>query len=171
METFQEIDEGVLSKMKAHLVSQDTLAALSSKLNLGAYLVLGRGEELHNGRQNPSILANTFEAVVAAVYLDGGFSSARQFVLNVSQDQLNGLIANGNVADNKSQLQELCQRKFGFRPVYHLRHTSGPDHHQIFEVDVHLNNNRYGTGAGKTKKKAEQQAAKQALLKIEKIKS
>ena len=169
MSEFQEVDEGILSKMKARLVGKDTLAALSRSLSLGSYLFLGRGEELNDGRQNPSILADTLEAVIAAVYLDGGLSSARRLLLNVYREKFNLLNSNGQKTDDKSQLQELCQRRFGFLPVYHLSHTSGPDHHRTFEVEVHLGNDQYGAGAGRTKKKAEQEAAKQALVRLQEI--
>lgn len=170
MSEFREADEGTLSKMKARLVSKDTLAKLSQQLALGTYLFLGRGEELNHGRHKPSLLADTLEALIAAVYLDGGFSPARRLVLNIYRDEFNLLSSNGHAADDKSELQEQCQRRFGFLPVYHLQHTSGPDHQRTFEVDVHLKDERYGTGVGRTKKEAEQQAAKQALVRLQESK-
>ncbi len=170
MSEFREADEGILSRMKARLVSKDTLAKLSKHLALGTYLFLGRGEELNDGRHKPSVLADTLEALIAAVYLDGGFSPARRFVLNIYREEFGLLSSNGHVADDKSQLQELCQRRFGLLPIYNLRHTSGPDHQRTFEVEVHLNDERYGAGVGMTKKEAEQQAAKQALVRLQESK-
>ena len=170
MSNFAEADEGPLSRMKARLVSKDTLAKLSKHLALGTYLFLGRGEELNDGRHKPSLLADTLEALIAAVYLDGGFSPARRFILDIYREEFDLLRSNGHAADDKSQLQELCQRRFALLPIYHLRQTSGPDHHRTFEVDVRLRDERYGTGTGKTKKEAEQHAAKQALAQLRKLK-
>ncbi|HIB54837.1 MAG TPA: ribonuclease III [Nitrospirales bacterium] len=170
MSRFREADEGSLSQMKARLVSKDILSKLSKHLALGTYLILGRGEELNDGRQKPSLLADTLEALIAAVYLDGGLSPARRLVLNIYREEFSPLSSNGHEVDDKSQLQELCQRRYGLLPIYQLRHTSGPDHHRTFEVEVHLKDERYGTGAGRTKKKAEQQAAKQALARLQESK-
>ena len=170
MSTFRQSDEGTLSKMKAKLVSKDTLAKLSKELALGSYLILGRGEELNHGRQKPSLLADTLEALIAAIYLDGGMSSARRLVLDVYEGELDFLHSSGHAADNKSQLQELCQRQFGLLPIYCLRHISGPDHRRTFEVEVHLRHERYGIGVGTTKKEAEQQAAEQALVRLDESK-
>ncbi len=166
---FQEADEGALSRMKARMVSKNTLVKLSKHLALGIYLHLGQGEELSAGRQKPSLLADTLEALIAAVYLDGGFSAAQQFVLNIYREEFDLLRLNGNTADDKSQLQEICQQQFGLLPVYNLHHTSGPDHRRIFEVGVHLKGEQYGTGTGNTKKEAEQQAAKQAVARLQKL--
>ena len=168
---YDTADEGTLSKMKARLVSKSTLAKLSNHLVLGSYLILGRGEELNEGRRKPSVLADALEAIIAAVYLDGGFSAARRLILNTYGSELDHLCSNGHVPDNKSQLQELCQRWFGTIPTYQLRHTSGPDHHRKFEVDMYLKDKRYGTGVGMTKKQAEQRAAKEALLRLQSQKS
>ena len=170
MSTFRQSDEGTLSKMKAKLVSKDTLAKLSKELALGSYLILGRGEELNHGRQKPSLLADTLEALIAAIYLDGGMSSARRLVLDFYERELDFLHSSGHAEDNKSQLQELCQRQFGLLPIYYLRHISGPDHRRTFEVEVHLRHERYGIGVGTTKKEAEQQAAEQALVRLDESK-
>ena len=171
MSAFRAADEGTLSRMRARLVSKGTLAKLSKHLALGTYLFLGRGEELNDGRHKPSLLADTLEALIAAVYLDGGFSPARRLVLNIYRDEFGLLSSSGHAADDKSQLQELCQRQFGLLPIYHVRYTSGPDHHRTFEVEVHLKDEQYGIGAGRTKKEAEQQAAKQALVRLQESKA
>ena len=161
-----DADEGTLSRMKARLVSKDTLAKLSRQLGVGTHLFLGRGEELNEGRHKSSLLADTLEALIAAVCLDGGYSPARHMVLNLYQEEFSLLTSNGNEVDDKSQLQQICQRRFSLLPIYYLIHTSGPDHNRRFEVDVHLRDERYGSGAGNTKKEAEKQAAKQALVRL-----
>ncbi len=161
-----EATEGTLSKMRARLVSETALAQVARRLGLGRFLRLGRGEELSGGRDKSSLLADAFEAVVAAVYHDGGYDAARRSVLTVLEPELTVESASGGGLDYKTQLQEYCQQLFGQLPVYRVTRESGPDHRKVFHVALMINGRCYGEGTGKSKKEAEQQAAKEALERV-----
>lgn len=162
---FPEAPEGELSKLKAKTVSETALSHVARRLDLGSALVLGRGEELTGGRDKPSLLADALEAVIAAVYLDGGLAAARQVVLTAFTDLFDNLWRS-EVADYKTELQELCQRDFSVLPVYRVLRESGPDHHKQFEVELSIRGEGYGVGTGRSKKEAEQRAAKTALERL-----
>ena len=165
-ETFPELAEGDLSQVRARLVGRPTLADAARRLNLGRMLRLGRGEERTKGRDKASLLANALEAVIGAVYMDGGLTAARTFTLQVLDAQLKALHQDDLSAfrhDYKSQLQEWCQRHVQVLPVYTVIEESGPDHQKTFEITVEIEQQCRGTGKGYSKKVAEQQAAKQAL--------
>ncbi len=165
-ETFPELAEGDLSQVRARLVGRPTLADAARQLNLGRMLRLGRGEERTKGRDKVSLLANALEAVIGAVYMDGGLTAARTFTLQVLDAQLKALHQDDLAAfrqDYKSQLQEWCQRHVQVLPVYTVIEESGPDHQKTFDVTVEIEQQYRGTGKGYSKKVAEQQAAKQAL--------
>lgn len=159
-----DASEGELSKLKARLVSEVSLAKAARSLGLGPLLRLGRGEELNLGRDKNSLLANAFEAVLAAIYLDGGLDAARAFALRACAGELEQI---GNDAetqgDYKTQLQEWCQKRYETLPQYVMVRESGPDHQKLFEVQVTIQGDIAGEGAGRTKKEAEQVAAKQAV--------
>ena len=164
---FQDYDEGQKSKIKAQLVSSPTLVRLGNDLRLGEYLLLGRGEEKTGGRHKSSLIADTFEAVVAAVYLDGGYAAAaglieRQFRLDIDGVRRAGVSPIGTV-DYKSELQEWLQGRGRALPKYRLGNSSGPDHAKLFIVDVVIGGRVLGSGEGRSKKGAEQQAAHDAL--------
>lgn len=163
--TCPDAPEGELSKLKARLVSEITLAAVARDLRLGALLRLGRGEELTQGREKNSLLANALEALIAAVYLDGGLEAARTFTLRAFAPALSqALEGQGDlIGDHKTQLQERCQKRFEALPQYVVVRESGPDHQKTFEVQVLIQGDVAGVGIGRTKKEAEQMAAKQAL--------
>ena len=164
--TFPELTEGDLSQIRARLVGRVTLTDAARRLNLGHMLRLGRGEELTKGRDKASLLANALEAVIGAVYVDGGMAAARTFTLQVLEPQLKELHREDLAAfrqDYKSQLQEWCQRRVHALPVYTVVEESGPDHQKTFEVRVAIEQQCRGSGKGRSKKIAEQQAAKQAL--------
>jgi len=162
MYRYPDSKEGDLSRMRANLVNESRLATIAHTINLGSYLQLGKGEIHTNGREKISILADAFEAVIAAVYLDGGFDAAydiidRHFSLLI--DSTTTPMAN---YDHKSQVQELVQTTHGEMPVYTVIHESGPDHDKTFQVQLKLK--QFQTeGAGKSKKAAEQDAARKAL--------
>ena len=164
---FPEYDEGRKSKTKALLVSAPTLALIGEALGLGDYLLLGRGEEKTGGRQKPSLIADTFEAVVAAVYLDGGVEAADAFLERQFRDALEdvraGRTVSGAVADHKSSLQEWLQAHDRPLPIYVLVGTQGPDHRKVFEVEVTVGGEAVSRGDGRRKKEAEQLAASRAL--------
>ncbi len=166
-ETFTELAEGDLSQIRARLVGRASLTDAARALGLGRLLRLGRSEECTEGREKSSLLANALEAVIAAVYLDGGLAAARTFVLRKAlEPQLLGLREENPAVfrqDYKSQLQEWSQQRFRVLPVYTVIEESGPDHHKTFAVTVEIDRTVYGSGQGGSKKIAEQQAAKQAL--------
>jgi ribonuclease-3 len=130
---------------------------------LGRWLRLGRGEEQNNGRQRPSILADAFEALIAAIYLDGGFVPAQKFVLGFITEAVENATGS-DLHDYKTQLQEIIQKNPEERVAYVLVSEQGPDHDKWFEVEVHLNSNVIGKGGGRSKKSAEQKAAQEALV-------
>ncbi len=165
-ETFPELAEGELSQIRARLVGRVTLADASRRLGLGQMLRLGRGEERTKGRDKVSLLANALEAVIGAVYVDGGMAAARTFTLQALETQLKTLHQEDVATfrqDYKSQLQEWCQRHVQVLPVYKVIDESGPDHQKAFEVTVEIEQQCQGSGKGHSKKIAEQEAAKQAL--------
>jgi len=166
---FPDSTEGELSKRKARLVSEAVLARVARRLALGTVLRLGRGEELTQGREKPSLLADALEAVIAAIYLDGGLEEARAFTLRAYGADLGettGLDGFPIGEDYKTRLQEWCQRQFEVLPLYVVVRESGPDHQKIFEVELSIRGDIMGNGAGRTKKEAEQQAARQAFERI-----
>ncbi len=161
-ENFKTIPEGELTKLRASLVCEKSLCAFSREIDLGKFLLLGKGEEKGGGRKRDSILADAFEAVLAAIYLDGGMEAARKHVLRFVLPELEHK-EDGCFKDYKTALQEIIQRNPEESVTYILKGESGPDHNKVFEVEVHLNSNVIGKGKGKNKKQAEQMAAKQAL--------
>ena len=159
---FKNIPEGELTKLRASLVCEKSLCSFSRKLDLGEYLKLGKGEDKGGGRERDSILADAFEAVLAAMYLDGGIEICRSHVMRFVLPELEH--TNDEVfKDYKTTLQEIIQRNPEEFVTYILTDESGPDHDKLFTVEVRLNSNVIGTGSGKSKKQAEQSAAKQAL--------
>ncbi len=161
-ENYTKLPEGELTKMRASLVCEKSLCGFSHELELGSFLRLGHGEELMGGRERPSILADAFEAVLAAIYLDGGIEPATEVVLRFVKKALEH-VENAPFKDYKTLLQEIIQKNPEERLTYSLVGESGPDHDKRFEVDVMLNSNVIGHGIGKSKKSAEQLAAKEAL--------
>ena len=161
-ENYTKLPEGELTKLRASLVCEKSLCGFSNELELGSFLRLGHGEELMGGRERPSILADAFEAVLAAVYLDGGIEPATKIVLRFIKKALEH-VENAAFKDYKTLLQEIIQKNPEERLTYVLVGESGPDHDKRFEIDVMLNSNVIGHGIGKSKKTAEQLAAKEAL--------
>lgn len=157
-----KIPEGELTKLRASLVCEKTLCSFSRELKIGEFLMLGKGEEKGGGRERNSILADAFEAVLAAVYLDGGIENAQKIVLRFIINELKHT-EHDAFKDYKTVLQEIIQQNPEECVKYILKSESGPDHDKSFVVEVHLNSNVIGTGTGKSKKQAEQMAAKQAL--------
>jgi len=153
--------EGDLTKMRAALVCEPNLALVAEKLGLGRFLLLGKGEELTNGRKRPSILADTVEATIGAIFIDGGIDEAKRFI---DRFILNGSeVSAVSARDYKTELQELVQRNRDSVLSYSLVRESGPDHDKVFEVEAHVNGHIVGKGKGRSKKEAEQAAACDAL--------
>ena len=161
-ENYTKLPEGELTKLRASLVCEKSLCGFSNELEMGSFLRLGHGEELMGGRERPSILADAFEAVLAAIYLDGGIEPATKVVLRFVKKALEH-VENAPFKDYKTLLQEIVQKNPEERLTYVLVGESGPDHDKRFEVNVMLNSNVIGHGIGKSKKAAEQHAAKEAL--------
>lgn len=159
---FSKMPEGELTKLRASLVCEKSLCGFSRELGVGKCLKLGKGEATNGGADRPSLLADAFEAILAAVYLDGGMEAARRMVMRFVLEELRHT-DDEVFKDYKTRLQEVIQRNPEERLSYVLIGESGPDHDKRFTVEVHLNSNVLGTGVGKSKKLAEQSAAKQAL--------
>ena len=170
--THPDLPEGDLTRTRAALVCEGSLVEVAQQLNLGAYLKLGKGEDAGGGRERPSIVADAVEAVIAAVYLDGGIGSARKIIQKFILDREEEKSAS---RDYKTALQELVQREsgqvLGYQLIgqvlgYQLIGAEGPDHAKIFSVEVDLNGTPIGQGKGRSKKEAEQNAAKAAIEKL-----
>ncbi|NLK70297.1 MAG: ribonuclease III [Clostridiales bacterium] len=161
-EHFSHLPEGELTKIRASLVCEKSLYNFAQQIRLGDFLLLGKGEEHTGGRERPSILADAFEAVIAAIYLDGGLEAARKHVLKFIPDDIDKKSLTA-FSDYKTILQEVIQKNPEEKVEYILADQTGPDHNKAFKVQVCLNSNVIGTGTGKSKKEAEQMAAKEAL--------
>ena len=162
--TFPDRPEGELTRMRADMVCEGTLAAVATKIGIGEHLLLGHGEERFGGRTRNSILADAMESVIAAAFLDGGLAAAKRIVetfilVEVPVKKIHNV-------DYKTQLQELVQQKKNQVIAYTLVGESGPDHDKKFRVDVNLNGNVVGSGSGSSKKRAEQDAARAALERL-----
>ncbi|MEL4861979.1 ribonuclease III [Pseudoflavonifractor phocaeensis] len=159
-----DLPEGDLTRTRAALVCEESLVEVADLLDLGAYLKLGRGEEAGGGRERPSIRADAVEAVLAAVYLDGGLVEARKIIQRFILDKETEKSAS---RDYKTTLQELVQRESGQVLTYRLTGESGPDHAKVFSVEVDLNGQKVGEGTGHSKKEAEQMAARAAIARLD----
>lgn len=160
-ESYPQLAEGQMAKVRAAVVSRDTLAEVARSLDLGEYIELAPSEEATGGREKESILADTTEAVIGAIYLDGGLEPARRVVLDLWTDKVAERSREPGVKDYKTRLQELVARD-GARPAYEVEGT-GPDHDRRFTARVTVGGKEYGTGEGRSKKEAEQEAAARAL--------
>ena len=161
--------EGKLTKIKSIIVSKDTLAKWAIHLSLGKYILLGKGEDLTGGRKKLSILADCFEALLGAMYLDSGIIKTKKIILPLIKEEIELIIKGKYEEDFKTLLQEISQKKMKCLPEYRLIKEKGPDHKKIFCVEVRLKKVTYGTGDGENKKEAEQDAAKDALKKLKVI--
>lgn len=165
---FPDLDEGPLTKARAQLVNKMTLAEQARQLSLGAYLLLSRGEDQSGGRDKQSALADAFEALVGAIFLDGGYEAANDFVNRCYRDSFGELTDLPNLENPKGELQELLQMGAAEPPRYEIVSISGPDHDREFECVVYHRNRQLGSGKGKSKKTAESAAAMAALLELKK---
>jgi ribonuclease III len=170
LERFPNLNEGDLSRLRSSIVNERELAKLALSLNLGDFLLLGKGEELTGGRQKPSLLADTVEAVLAAIYLDGGLETAiavvkRLFYAYLDEEREGDPLKTWD-KDYKTQLQELTQARLKLTPAYVLETEEGPDHDKTFSIGVVLEGRILARGLGKSKKEAQQEAARQALERL-----
>ena len=162
-EKFTMVGEGPLTKARAQMVNQRALAEQAARIGLGEHLILSRGEESNGGRARPSILADAFEALVGAIFLDGGYDLAREFILRQFHDSFGALEVIPSLDNPKGELQELLQAQSPESPQYHLEAVAGPDHDRVFECAVRYRGEEIGRGKGKSKKVAESEAALAAL--------
>ena len=157
------LPEGELTKLRASMVCEKALAFCARDIELGEYLLLGKGEEATGGRKRESLTSDALEAVIGAIFLDGGFANAKEFILKYV---LNDLEGKRLFYDSKTILQEMVQGQLEGAISYHLVGEDGPDHSKSFRVEVLIGEDVYGKGSGRTKKSAEQEAAYQAILKL-----
>ncbi len=160
---YPAMTEGQLSVVRAILVRWDALAHAAERIDLGQYLVLGRGEEMSGGRERPSNLAGALEALIGAAFIDSGMALASKIVLEQLKPELDEIEASGFTVDSKSELQHLAQTQYHEIPQYTLVSSEGPDHAKLFTVQVSVGDQEMGRGQGRNKKQAELNAARQAL--------
>lgn len=161
---FPNHSEGDLTKIRAAVVSDVSLAEIGRELEMGHYLMLGKNEKISGGERKKSNIANALEAVIAAVYLESGIEKAEHVVVNLLRDSIEKASAEDFIVDYKSALQEISQKNKWGLPVYHVSKELGPKHKRVFIIDVKLRGMRYGTGRGLSKKEAEQNAARETLV-------
>jgi len=155
--------EGELSKLRSALVSETNLSRVARELGIGSYLLLGKGEEQTGGRDKSSLLANALEAVIAALYMDGGLDAAYGFIRRRFEADIREMAGSDRTFDSKTELQEYCQSSFGELPSYAVVSETGPDHLKVFEVEITASGRPLARGTGRSKKEAEQNAAMRAL--------
>lgn len=163
-EKFSSMPEGELSRIRAGVVCERALASYSTILGVGEFMLLGKGEASTNGRTRASTLEDAFEAIIAAVYLDGGFEEAKKIVLRFTEPEIKRLLNTGRTTDHKTILQQFVQKEHGDILEYVLTAEIGPPHDRTFKVEARLNNNVIGRGTGHSKREAEQHAAAEALI-------
>lgn len=163
---YANLEEGQLTKIRAKIVCEASLGSASKALRLGEFMMFGRGEELTGGRERTSILSDAFEALIAAIFLDGGMEQARAFVLRRLDAVIKDAVEGKLFVDYKTRLQEVIQIQKGNRIKYEIVREEGPDHSKIFYTEVRLNDVTIGVGSGHSKKESEQEAAKHGLKRL-----
>ncbi|MFW5807509.1 MAG: ribonuclease III [Spirochaetota bacterium] len=163
---FDDYHEGDLAKIKSTVVSEEMLATAACEIGIGSYILLGKGEENSGGRTRPSILANTVEALIGAMYLDCGLKQTKKFILNVFKKYIDQVDKIPNMRDPKTTLQELVQKKYREKPEYLLLRSEGPDHKKLFTVVLSIKGKVIIEGTGTSKRRAEVDAARKVLAKI-----
>lgn len=158
--------ESIMSKIKSFVVRGAILYEIATKLDLGTFIRLGRGEEETGGRQKRSILANAMEAIFGAVFIDGGYEKARKVILSHFQERLDAVITSGQYHDYKTELQEITQTLYGVLPEYKIVSQTGEEHKKVFTVEVFVDGRKMGSGSGKSKKEAQMMAAREALNRL-----
>jgi ribonuclease-3 len=162
----KNLTESVMAKIKSYLVKEAVLSEIADSLSLGKYLRLGKGEEATGGRTKKSLLSDTIEAVLGAIYLDGGYQKAQEVVLRLFREKIDSIMRTAVFADYKTELQEKTQLLFGILPEYRLIRQEGEEHKKIFTIEVYVDGKKFGRGTGKSKKEAQTFAAKEAILKL-----
>jgi ribonuclease-3 len=164
----KRLTEAVMAKTKSYLVKESVLSEIAYAISLGECLRLGKGEEATGGRTKKSLLADAVEAVLGAVYLDGGYEKARELILRLFNEKIEKVMSSGEFHDFKTELQEKTQMLFGTIPDYRLIRQEGAEHRKTFTIEVYIAGEMFGTGGGKSKKEAEICAAREALRKLPK---
>jgi len=159
----RSVDEGVLSKRQSHLVRRSALARTAREVDLGSFLRMGKGEVLSGGRDRDSVLADAYEALLGAVYLDGSFGDAKRVVLSLQEELLEEVVGTGGPTDYKSRLQEITQQRRDVQPTYEIVDERGPAHDKTFVAEVLVEGRTAGEGSGGSKQRAEQRAAAEAI--------
>lgn len=163
-----KLTESVMAKTKSYLVKESVLSEIANEIFLGKYLRLGKGEEVTGGRKKRSLLADAVEALLGAVYIDGGYEKARSLIIRLFREKIDAIIRSGEFHDFKTELQEKTQLLFSTIPEYKITKQEGAEHRKLFTIEVYIDGERYGDGTGKSKKEAETLAAKEALQKFQK---
>ena len=167
-ELFPKAEEGMLSKLRAALVNEESFTKLAKRLNLGKFLYLSPAEENNNGREKPSILSSAFEAVMGAIYLESGFDVAKEVALQLLKAEFPKITPEELLKDYKTTLQEITQAHFGVVPEYRLISASGPDHKKEFEIGVYIQDKEYAKAKGKSKKTVQQEGARLTIEMLKK---
>ena len=165
---FPKAEEGILSKLRAALVNEESFDKLAKRLNLGKYLFLSPAEENNRGREKPSILSSAFEALIGALYLEAGFEKAKEVALKLLKEEYPKITPEELLKDYKTTLQEITQAHFGVVPEYRLLSATGPDHKKEFEIGVFINDKEYARAKGRSKKAAQQEGARLTIEKLKK---
>ncbi|WP_022851332.1 ribonuclease III [Limisalsivibrio acetivorans] len=166
LDKYKDYDEGVLSKLRGHFVSEGFLSELATSMCIGEYIFLGKGEMASGGRNKDSLLCDIFESIVAAVYIDGGYETAEKTVIELFGGRMDEDISNNTFIDAKSELQKITQKVLGMLPEYNVIREQGPEHDKTFVVELTVGDAICETGEGKSKKSAEKDAAVKALKKF-----
>lgn len=163
-----KLTESVMAKTKSYLVKESVLSEIANEISLGKYLRLGKGEEVTGGRKKRSLLADAVEALLGAVYIDGGYEKSRSLIVRLFKEKIDTIMSSGEFHDFKTELQEKTQLLFSTIPEYKIIRQEGAEHKKLFTIEVYIEGERYGDGTGKSKKEAETLAAKEALQKFQK---
>jgi len=163
-----KLTESVMAKTKSYLVKESVLSEIANEIFLGKYLRLGKGEEVTGGRKKRSLLADAVEALLGAVYIDGGYEKSRSLIVRLFKEKIDTIMSSGEFHDFKTELQEKTQLLFSTIPEYKIIRQEGAEHKKLFTIEVYIEGERYGDGTGKSKKEAETLAAKEALQKFQK---
>lgn len=163
-----KLTESVMAKTKSYLVKESVLSEIANTIFLGKYLRLGKGEEVTGGRTKRSLLADAVEALLGAVYIDGGYEKARALIVRLFKEKIDTIMRSGEFHDFKTELQEKTQLLFSAIPEYKIIRQEGAEHKKLFTIEVYIEGERYGDGTGKSKKEAETLAAKEALQRLQK---
>jgi ribonuclease-3 len=162
----KEFTESIMAKIKSYLVKESILSEIADSISLGKYLKLGKGEEATGGRAKKSILADTIEALLGAVYLDGGYKKVKAVVLKLFRKEIDTLMDSTRFYDFKTELQEKTQLLFGILPEYRVLKQEGEEHEKVFTIEVFIEGKKFGKGSGKSKKEAQTLAAREALSQL-----